>query len=620
MTKRPIKKSLSRRLALTTATVAGTVVFLATVFYIFQTYSAEKQRIVEMSQLIAMTAADYSASDLAFSDQEAAQETLITLSKLPNIVDAKLTASNGALFASLTDHAIPPEFTALEPPAMFIDESLLYVSASVTYKAKSYGTLYIVVSVAHLLNSTIRVAVVTALVLGVLVIFSYYFAKTLQRTITEPVLRLAQFAREIGETGRSQKSFTHDSDDEIGFLTQSFSNMSSLIEMRERARDQAVEALRVSERRIRLLLDATAEAIYGLNAQGECILINPSCVRMLGFDTADQLLGFDMHARVHAPPKNENATAKSNESCLFCQTLLKKVPKHSADAQLWKRDGSPLPVEFWSYPIVDDAIFNGVVVSFLDISERKTAQREIEKHRLHLEELVSERTKQLESVNAELEAFSYSVSHDLRAPLRSLDGFSKILMDDYYNQLDPTANDYLQRIRRSSQRMGELIEDMLGLSRVTRYAMKLQDIDLSALATEILSTFAMQSPDRTVEVIVQPDLVVRGDLGLMRIALENLLSNAWKYSQHALKPTIEVGLQDNEGESEYFVRDNGAGFDMEYAHNLFKPFQRLHNLTDYPGSGIGLAIVQRVIKRHNGRIWAHATPNQGATFFFTVSG
>jgi hypothetical protein len=235
-----------------------------------------------------------------------------------------------------------------------------------------------------------------------------------------------------------------------------------------------------------------------------------------------------------------------------------------------------------------------------------------------LEQRVCDRTAQLEAANAELEAFSYSVSHDLRAPLRHIDGFSGLLLE-HADALDDTGRDYLQRIRRATGRMNQLIEDLLKLSRITRTEVRKETADLTRMAREIAADLQAGAPDRRAEFAIEEDLRANGDPRLLRVALENLLSNAWKYTARKAQARIEVGhTREGEDEAAYYVRDDGAGFDMAYAGKLFGAFQRLHAESEFAGTGIGLATVARIVHKHGGRIWAEAAAGQGATFFFTL--
>jgi DNA-binding response OmpR family regulator len=226
---------------------------------------------------------------------------------------------------------------------------------------------------------------------------------------------------------------------------------------------------------------------------------------------------------------------------------------------------------------------------------------------------------ELERKNRELEAFSYSVSHDLRAPLRSIDGFSQVLLEDQFDRLDPSGQRHLEQVRKSAQRMGELIDDLLELSRVGRAELHRADVDLSALAHEVASELRRREPERELELVVQPELRADADVRLLRIVFENLLSNAWKFTRKVARARIEVGRAEVGSEAPYFIRDNGAGFAMSYADKLFRPFQRLHTEAEFPGTGIGLATIQRIIDRHGGRAWAEGEVGRGAAFYFTLS-
>ncbi len=234
------------------------------------------------------------------------------------------------------------------------------------------------------------------------------------------------------------------------------------------------------------------------------------------------------------------------------------------------------------------------------------------------EQKILDRTNQLENANAELEAFAYSVSHDLRAPLRSMDGFSQALIEDYGDRLDGDAKNYLNRISNASQRMGQMIDDILTLSRASRQEKLTEVVDLSALAHTILADMSAREPDRSVTIEIAPNVTGHGDPRLLQVVLDNLLGNAWKFTSRKETARIEFGVQWKDGERVYFVRDDGAGFDMAYAHKLFGIFQRLHSTTEFEGTGVGLATVARLIYRHGGRVWAEGEENKGASVYFTL--
>ncbi len=250
------------------------------------------------------------------------------------------------------------------------------------------------------------------------------------------------------------------------------------------------------------------------------------------------------------------------------------------------------------------------------IAERERAEREI----VQLNAELKRRIQQVESTNKELEAFSYSVSHDLRSPLHGIDGWSHVLLEEYGGQLDAQGQDYLRMIRSETARMNGLIKALLDLARVSRNEMHLETVDLSALCRELEQELRAADPARQVEVLIAPGLTAHGDPVLLRAALQNLLGNAWKFTRDRTPGQITVGLQAPAGQMVFFIRDNGAGFDMTYAAKLFAPFQRLHSQKEFAGTGIGLATVQRIIHRHGGTVWAEGAVDQGATFYFTLGG
>lgn len=262
----------------------------------------------------------------------------------------------------------------------------------------------------------------------------------------------------------------------------------------------------------------------------------------------------------------------------------------------------------------------GVFELVSDISERKKVEQELQLYREKLEERVAERTAQLNASYKDLETFCYSVSHDLRAPLRSINGFSQILMEDYGETLDSKALDYFTRIRSSIIHMDRLIDDLLSLAKVSRCEINMGSVDLSELARETASLMQQNYPDRTVYCQIEDNLTAYGDTALLRVLLENLFDNAWKFTRHTSNPKIEFGHTEKDAQKVFYIRDNGAGFDMKYSHKMFGPFQRLHETHEFPGTGIGLASVLRIVQRHGGEIWAQGEAGKGATFYFTIPG
>ncbi len=371
-------------------------------------------------------------------------------------------------------------------------------------------------------------------------------------------------------------------------------------------KDKTLNALSEAEQEKLLILKNLAELVAYMDKEQRIIWANPTAAKIFGVDP-NELAGQKCYEiwQQRKSPCMECPVVQAIETGQVQSNEIK-----TADGRYWKITGSP---------VCDNrGVVMGAVETALEITDRKQAEEELQKLNTELERRVRERTAELEMLNKELDAFSYSVSHDLRAPLYSIDGFSQALLEDYSESLDLQGRDYLDRVCLASQRMSELIDDLLKLSRITRQEMHREKIDLSALSTSFLAMMQEKEPDRQVRCIIAPGMVVKGDASLLRIALENLLGNAWKFTNKLEQGQIEFGVTKQDGNPVYYISDNGAGFDMTYADKLFKPFQRLHEQDEFAGTGIGLSIVARILKRHGGTIWANGVIGQGAIFYFTM--
>jgi PAS domain S-box-containing protein len=299
--------------------------------------------------------------------------------------------------------------------------------------------------------------------------------------------------------------------------------------------------------------------------------------------------------------------------------LAEHLPIRNFEFSRLGKDGSERHISINGEPVVDAAgDFRGYRGVGSDITERKRHGVELQRLNEELDQRVQQRTQELQVANSELEAFSYSVSHDLRAPLRAIHGFSSLVEKQYAEQIDEQGRDMLRRVGAGVNKMGALIDDLLRLSRISRQEMRIRSVDLSALAWEVVGELQDGAPERKIEWVIAPQLSAQGDPGLLRVALQNLIGNAWKYSSKREGPRIEFGVSERHGQQAYFVRDNGAGFDMAYANKLFGAFQRLHSPGEFPGTGIGLATVKRIVQRHGGEVGAESKLGEGATFYFTL--
>jgi PAS domain S-box-containing protein len=378
-------------------------------------------------------------------------------------------------------------------------------------------------------------------------------------------------------------------------------------------RRQAEDDLHHEHSFLRAVLDASPSLICVRNADGTFALANKALADAYGA-TPEELIGRRDADCPHPPQGIEQIHALDSD------VISRQVSITIPEEKIILAGAGERWFNVTKIPLREgDSRCDQVLCVSMDITERKMAEEEIRRLNAELERRVEKRTAQLEAANKELEAFAYSVSHDLRAPLRSIDGFGQALQEDCAGRLDDQGLDYLQRIRSASKRMGHLIDDLLQLSRLTRGELRRQKLDLTAMARRLLEEFQRIEPARSVDWEVAETLTAEADERLMSAVLENLLSNAWKFTARRTAGKIRFeSVLTPEGEKAFCVKDNGAGFQMEHADKLFHAFQRLHTIQEFPGNGIGLATVQRIINRHGGRVWADGKPENGAAFYFTL--
>lgn len=394
-------------------------------------------------------------------------------------------------------------------------------------------------------------------------------------------------------------------EDELARIGEAFDRMAGEI-----ARSH--EALQNAAVKYRIVADNTYDWEFWLSPASEFIYISPSCKRITGFEADEFRADPGLQGRIVHPDDRSRLAVHRHD-------VIRRMIPGAIEYRIIGADGAIRWIDHACQPVFDEkGNFLGTRGNNRDITERKQAEEEIRALNAGLEQRVLDRTRALEEVNKELESFSYSVSHDLHAPLRSIEGFSRVLLEDYQDKLDEEGKDYLRRVQAASRRMAVFIDDILDFSRITSSEMQRKRVNMSALAHAIAEELHGTEPQRRVEFIIQEGLAVEGDPQLLRAALENLIGNAWKFTGKHQTARIEVGVMEVDGIPAYFVRDDGSGFDMAYADKLFTPFQRLHSPREYAGSGIGLSIVQRIIHRHGGKVWAEGEVEKGATFYFTL--
>lgn len=496
----------------------------------------------------------------------------------------------------------------LPPPVVDIgkalDQPVLHLQRPISFGGQTLGYLRFGLST-EIITSARSSLVKQGIVIASLEVFlTFLLLSLLGYWLTKNLSNLIAGSQAIAE-GRYDQPVVARGDDEIAQLGRNFNRMAEAVQLK-------MQELHSNEMEYRALFEQAAVGIGHIRVSDHRWLrVNRRLAEILGYPDG-QLLesGYQgiFQERDLAAVERSRARLDSGERNMF-ETDVQLV-QFSGDL-VWARLTVSLLRDEYGQP-------QYYIVVVQDERERKRAEAELDHYHVHLEDLVAQRTTALAAANRELEAFSYSVSHDLKAPLRSIDGFSQILSEDYQSVLDNDGRDYLARIRRSVQHMGRLTDALLSLAKVSRVGFKPEEFDFSDMVQTIAEDIQLASVGRVVKFKLQPNMKIVGDVSLMRTAMQNLLGNAWKYSSKVDRPEIEVGCYNVEGNLVYFIRDNGAGFNPDHANKLFGVFQRLHRAEEFEGTGIGLATVQRIISRHGGRIWAEGEVGRGAVFYFTT--
>lgn len=567
-----------------------------------------------------------SAPALAFDDPKTARENLSLLKVRPKIIAAAIYNAKGGLFASYTQSDVSSsQFPSLpESDGSRIDGKELVLFKRIVDNKEILGTVYM--RAQYELLERLRdylgiVGVVMVVSLLVAVLLSFW----LQSVVTQPILAISDLTRRVMEsrdfTLRAQKT----TEDEIGSLVDGFNGMlaevgrrAEILEESNRAlehefaeRRGAEEALRISERRNRTLVAAITSVVWTADGKGRFTEEQPSWAAYTGQKHEEyHLLGW----------RKAFEADDQNTLDLAWARAISAPDTFDLELRLWhEQSGRHRYVSLRAVPIVDP---RGEILEWIgtvsDIDDQRRAEDELRKLNVELEQRVTDRTAELEAANKELESFSYSVSHDLRAPLRAVDGFSRLLWEDHAAALDEEARRKLDIVRSEASRMGLLIDDLLAFSRLGRKEIQRVDLDMRNLAQDMFGRLHEQHQGPKAEFRLGTLPRALGDRVLLEQVWANFLSNALKFSAKREKPFIEVGAVSDEKEHIYFVRDNGAGFDPRYRAKLFGVFQRLHNANEFAGTGVGLALVQRIVNRHGGRVWADGKPDEGATFYFTL--
>jgi PAS domain S-box-containing protein len=600
--------SIGRKLTRMSMIVSLLVLAIACISFVAYEVFTFRDRAADQLRAHAAVVGINATPAILFNDRPAARETLSSLRAMPNVVAAAIYLADGTSFATYArgfhgdDAHVPQRFEAGGRWPR-LEGAQLAVARDVEADGKRIATVYVKSDLNMVTARLQTYAVITLCILVVSLVAGRFLSRSIGRRVSEPILHLARTADAIAAERNYALRTGVSGSDELGRLAGAFDKMLDEIEAQN-------EDIRRRERSFRELADAMPQMVWTVLADGSIGYVIRQLLESTGLAATDGQAwswGVGQHpADLDACVRGWTAALRAGEpynaECRIRRAadgayrwhLARAVPMRDADGRVLQ----------W-------------FATATDIDAQKQAENDARQLNQMLEKRVEERTEQLLAANKELEAFSYSVSHDLRAPLRAIDGFSRILQEDFDAKLDDEGRRVLNVIRNSSQEMARLIDDLLAFSRLGRSEVSADALDMNALVGSVVDDLRREHAALP-QIELRPLPSGRGTSALLRQVWINLISNAVKFSAKSEQPRVEVGGYPEGSANVYYVKDNGAGFDMKYYDKLFGVFQRLHRSDEYPGTGVGLAIVQRVVSKHGGRVWAEGAVGQGATFFFTL--
>jgi signal transduction histidine kinase len=644
--------SIAKKLTSMNLLVSGAALLLAGGAFIVYELIAFRETLVANLSIQAQIVGSNSVSALLFNDPASAEKTLSALQAAPHIEYASIYTPDGQPFSAYwrdAAHSATPlsSIPAAQTEVHWFKDRHITVVRTIVFQGKPAGVVCIQSDLGEWTERLQKYAVIVAAVLLVSLMAAWLTSSVIRRSIAEPIVGLAETASIVSrDKNYSVRAPRTNNRDELAVLITTFNEMLAQIQERDtalqfeiaertqaekRLTGQAEELSRQAEEllrsqqvletqtlRLRYVLDNSREGLIVADEQGKLIIWNVEAEKIFGLGASDlPPEGWADHYGIYLP--DNLATPLTVDQ----NPLARAIHGETVDNELFIRNpnlAEGVLIESHTIPMKNkDGVVCGGMAAFRDITQRRAAEREIRKLNEELEARVEERTAQLEAANHELEAFTYSVSHDLRAPLRHIGGFSKILSEDFGPSLAPEARQHLQRIQDGAHRMGLLVDELLNLARVGRHALHLQAARLNLLIEEVVTLLQPDAQGRVIDWKIAELPAAECDPILIKQVFQNLLANALKFTRTRERAHIEISHRQENGKMVIAIRDNGVGFSMKYQDKLFGVFQRLHRVEEFEGTGIGLATVQRIISKHGGKVWAEAELDKGATFFFTLT-